>query len=84
MSEYMRIFLNEIYNLKKQKRNGWMAEGRELERIKVESVADHSWSATMIAEFFLPSTADEMAQVLGISIKSSEYSKNHIIRLLII
>lgn len=84
MSEYMRIFLNEIYNLKKQKRNGWMAKGRELERIIVESVADHSWSATMIAEFFLPSTAAEMAKILGKSIESSQYSKSHIIRLLII
>lgn len=84
MLEHIRILLNEIYNLKKQKRNGWMAEGRKLEWTKVESVADHSWSATMIAEFFLPSTAKKMSEILGKSIKTSQYSKNHIIRLLVI
>lgn len=84
MSEYMLSFLIEIYNLKKQKRNGWMREGRNLEWSKVESVADHSWSTTMLAEFFLPSTAEKMTEILGKPINSSQYSKNHIIKLLII
>lgn len=77
-NKYIEIFM-EIMNLKKQKRSGWIIDGRGLDYREVESVSDHSWAASIIALLFLP----EKTEVL-FDAKKGLYDKNRIIRMLII
>ena len=73
------VMINEVMNLKKQKRKGWTIKGRDISYEEAESVSDHSWAASIIAILFLPESTK------GESVAFHEsYDKNKIIRMLII
>lgn len=73
--------LHNIFQMKIEKRTGWNYSNEHKERSvsSPESVADHSYSATMIALVFLPET-DEMRKIK----EYKDYDKDTIIRMLLI
>lgn len=76
--------ISEIFNLKKRKRVGWLLPGRNLEESQVESVADHTWGVCIVAEIFLPSTKEEMIEIVGEEPGIEEYDKEKILRMLLV
>lgn len=75
------LMINEVYNLKCIKRQGWLRPGRELCSNNVESVSDHSWCTAMLALLLLPNTSVEYQ----IKYHPCEgYNKDQIIKMLIV
>lgn len=85
MNLYTNVLLfNEIYNLKRIKRQGWLRPGRGLSLNVVESVSDHSWCATMLALLLLPNTLDEYKEKYHDSEDVESYDKDKIIKMLVV
>lgn len=84
MDKIYEKVISEIFNLKKRKRVGWLLPGRDLEESQVESVADHTWGACIVAEIFLPSTKEEMIEIVGKEPGIEEYDKEKILRMLLV
>lgn len=78
------LLLNEIYNLKQIKRQGWLRPGRELSLNDVESVPDHSWCAAMLALLLLPNTLVEYKEKYYNSEDIESYEKDQIIKMLVV
>lgn len=84
MEKLNKDILVEVFGLKKKLRTGWMLPGRDIKADEVESVADHTWAACMIAELFLPETMEELVDLIGHEPGVEEYDKKEILRILII
>lgn len=78
------LMINEIYNLKSIKRQGWLRPGRELCSDRVESVPDHSWCAAMLALLLLPNTSAEYQVMYYENYEIVDYNKDKIVKMLII
>lgn len=76
--------INEIYNLKCIKRQGWLRPGRGLCSNNVESVSDHSWCTALLALLLLPNTSVEYQKKYHHSDDINEYNKDKIIKMLIV
>jgi len=63
--------IEQLYKLKCLPRRGWVARGISLPRI--ESVAEHTFAAMLLAQCFLPDTSSDQ-----------EYSKDAVIRMLLV
>ena len=79
MQSNFSVMVKEIANLKKQKRKGWIIDGRSINAKEVESVSDHSWATSIIALLFLPETIE-----VSYNSDMCLYDKDRIIRMLII
>lgn len=78
------LMINEIYNLKTIKRQGWLRPGRGLSSNNVESVSDHSWCTAMLALLLLPNTSVEYKEKYPNSNDIDNYNKDKIIKILIV
>lgn len=82
--ENYKLLLNEIYNLKQVKRQGWLLPGRGLCHNIVESVSDHSWCATMLALLLLPDSTVEYHEKYPGCVGFENYDKDTIIKMLVV
>lgn len=83
-TEGFQALLNEFWNLKKQKRSGWLLPKCGLPFESVESVADHSWGAAFLAELVLPETSNSLRAQFGEEPGLEAYCKSDVIRILIV
>lgn len=82
--ENYKLLLNEIYNLKQVKRQGWLLPGRGLCFDIVESVSDHSWSTTILALLLLPDSPTEYKNKYPDCVDYEDYNKDTVIKMLIV
>lgn len=84
MDVLLHSAIKTLWNLKFQKRQGWILSGRNISQNNCESVADHSWGASFFGLLFLPSSASELSKLFGINKNEEGYDKNRIIDMLIV
>lgn len=78
---------SKIYALKRTRRAGWYKSGREINKTEQpESVAEHIWGCCMIAQLFLTENLNNchFFKKSEVDTYSKQYSKEHIISLLLI
>ncbi len=79
--------ISRLYSMKTIQRSGWLEKGREIDKkMRVESVADHTWGCCLLAQILLTEKIEDCV-FLSKDDKNkyaAEYSKSKIINLLLV